>query len=191
MKVVAFNGSPRKNGNTNILINRVLRELENQGIETELVQLCEREIKGCIACFKCHEHVNQRCGVEKDAANEYIEKITKAQGILLGSPVYFQDVTTDMKSLIDRAGFVGLANGKMYRNKVGASVACFRRSGGMHTIDAMNHFFLSNEMIIVGRALGVAKEKGEVERDEEGMQIATMLGQRMAWVLKQLLSRGS
>jgi multimeric flavodoxin WrbA len=186
MKVVAFNGSPRKDGNTNILINRLLREVEREGIETELVQLSEKEIRGCIACFKCHENHDQHCAVKKDAANEYIEKITKAQGIVLGSPVYFQDVTPEMKALIDRAGFVGLANGKMYRNKVAASIACFRRSGGMHTVDAMNHFFLSNDVIIVGRALGVGREKGDVEKDEEGMQIASILGQRMAWLLKRL-----
>src|SRR3974377_1864254 len=112
MKVIAFNGSPRKDGNTNILINRVLRELESEGIETELVRLCDKEIHGCIACFKCHDNQNLRCAVEHDAANDYIERIRKAQGIVLGSPVYFQDVTPEMKSLIDRAGFVGLANGK-------------------------------------------------------------------------------
>jgi multimeric flavodoxin WrbA len=186
MKVVAFNGSPRKDGNTTLLINHLLRELEHEGIETELVQLSEKEIRGCIACFKCHENQDRHCAVKEDAANEYIEKITAAQGIVLGSPVYFQDVTPEMKALIDRAGFVGLANGKMYRNKVGASLACFRRSGGMHTVDAMNHFFLGNEVIIVGRALGVGREKGEVEKDEEGVQIASSLGQRMAWVLKRL-----
>jgi multimeric flavodoxin WrbA len=186
MKVVAFNGSPRKDGNTNTLINQLLRELEREGIETELVQLCEKEIRGCIACFKCHEKQDQHCAVQKDAANQCIEKITKAQGIVLGSPVYFQDVTPEMKALIDRAGFVGLANGTLYRNKVGASIACFRRSGGMHTVDAMNHFFLSNEVIIVGRALGVARERGDVEKDEEGMQTASILGQRMAWLLKRL-----
>jgi multimeric flavodoxin WrbA len=186
MKVVAFNGSPRKDGNTTLLINHLLRELEHEGIETELVQLSEKEIRGCIACFKCHENQDRQCAVKEDAANEYIEKITAAQGIVLGSPVYFQDVTPEMKALIDRAGFVGLANGKMYRNKVGASLACFRRSGGMHTVDAMNHFFLSNEVIIVGRALGVGREKGEVAKDEEGVQIASSLGQRMAWVLKRL-----
>ena len=186
MKVVAFNGSPRKDGNTTLLINHLLRELEHEGIETELVQLSAKEIRGCIACFKCHENQDQHCAVKEDAANEYIEKITAAQGIVLGSPVYFQDVTPEMKALIDRAGFVGLANGKMYGNKVGASLACFRRSGGMHTVDAMNHFFLSNEVIIVGRALGVGREKGEVEKDEEGVQMASSLGQRMAWVLKRL-----
>jgi multimeric flavodoxin WrbA len=186
MKVVAFNGSPRKDGNTTLLINHLLRELEHEGIQTELVQLSEKEIRGCIACFKCHENQDRHCAVKEDAANEYIEKITAAQGIVLGSPVYFQDVTPEMKALIDRAGFVGLANGKMYRNKVGASLACFRRSGGMHTVDAMNHFFLGNEVIIVGRALGVGREKGEVAKDEEGVQIASSLGQRMAWVLKRL-----
>jgi len=124
--------------------------------------------------------------VKKDAANAYIQKIIEAQGIVLGSPVYFQDVTPEMKALVDRAGFVGLANGRMYTNKVGAALACFRRSGGMHTVDAMNHFFLSNDVIIAGRALGVAKEKGEVEKDEEGIQIATTLGRRMAWILKKL-----
>ena len=186
MKVIAFNGSPRKDGNTNILMRRLLREVEREGIETELVQLSEKRIRGCVACFKCHEEQNRRCGIENDALNEYIEKIVHAHGIILGSPVYFQDVTSEMKALIDRVGFVGLANGKMYRNKVGASIACFRRSGGMHTVDAMNHFFLSNEVIVAGRALGVAKERGDVEKDEEGMQAASTLGQKMAWLLKRL-----
>ena len=186
MKVVAFNGSPRKDGNTTILIKQLLKELEREGIETEVVQLADKEIRGCISCFKCFEILDQRCAVKKDAANECIEKMMGAQGIILGSPVYFQDVTPEMKALIDRAGFVGLANGRMYRNKVGAAVACFRRSGGMSTIETMNHLFLSNDIIIAGRVLGVAREKGDMERDEEGMQIATTLGQRMSWILKKL-----
>lgn len=190
MKVVGFNGSPRKDGNTNILMNRLFRELEHEGIKTELVQLSEKEIRGCIACSKCYKNKDQRCAVKTDAANEYIEKMTGAQGIVLGSSVHFQDVTSEMKALIDRAGSVGLANGRMYRNKVGAALACFRRSGGMHTVDSMNHFFLSNEVIIAGRVLGVAREKGDMEKDEEGLQIATSLGQRMAWVLRRLHNSG-
>ena len=186
MKVVGFNGSPRKDGNTTTLMNYLLGELEKEGIETELVQLSAKEIHGCISCFKCFENQDQRCAVKKDAANEYIEKITKAQGIILGSPVYFIDVTPEMKALIDRAGFVGLANGRMYRNKVGAAAACFRRSGGATTIDTMNHFFLSNEIIIAGRVGSVAREKGEVEKDDEGVQLAKTLGQRMAWIMKKL-----
>jgi multimeric flavodoxin WrbA len=186
MKVVAFNGSPRKDGNTTILIKRVFNELEKEGIGTELVQLSEKEIRGCIACYKCIENKDQRCAVKNDAANEYIEKMLGAEGIILGSPVYFNDVTSEMKALIDRTGYVARANRRMFRNKVGAAVAAVRRSGAVHTIDSMNHFFLSGEMILVGRAIGMGREKGEVEKDEEGLRLVKTLGQRMAWLLKKI-----
>jgi multimeric flavodoxin WrbA len=186
MKVVAFNGSPRKDGNTTILINHVFRELGKEGVETELVQLSGREIRGCIACYKCFENKDQRCAVKNDIANECIEKMIGAEGILLGSPVYFTDVTAEMKALIDRAGFVSMANGGMYKNKVSAAVVAVRRSGSMHTLDTMNHFFLAGQMIIIGRGIGVGRDKGEVEKDEEGMQAVKALGQRMAWLLKKL-----
>jgi multimeric flavodoxin WrbA len=188
MKVIGFNGSPRQDGNTATLIGYLLREVEKEGIETELVQLSTKVIHGCIACYKCFENKDQRCAIKNDAANEYIEKMTTAQGIVLGSPSYFQDVTVEMKALIDRAGFVGLANGRMYKNKIGASVSCFRRSGGMHTIETMNHFFLSNELIIAGRALSVARDKGDVEKDKEGVQSAQALGQKIAWMAKRFYS---
>ncbi len=186
MKIVAFNGSPRKDGNTTMLIGRLLEAVGQEGIETELVQLSEKPIRGCIACYKCFENLDGRCAVKNDAANEYIEKIMGAQGLVLGSPSYFQDVTAEMKAFIDRVGFVGLANGKMYKNKVGASLACFRRSGAMHTIETMNHLFFSNDLVIAGRVLGLGKEKGEVAADEEGMELAAVLGRRMAWIVKRL-----
>jgi len=186
MKVVAFNGSPRKDGNTTILINHVFRELEKEGVETELVQLSGKKIHGCIACYKCFENKDQRCAVKDDIANECIEKMIKAEGIILGSPVYFTDVTAEMKALIDRAGFVSMANGGMYKNKVGAAVVAVRRSGAIHTLDTMSHFFLAGQMIIIGRGIGVGRDKGEVEKDEEGMQSVRALGQRMAWLLKKL-----
>jgi multimeric flavodoxin WrbA len=106
MKVVAFNGSPRKDGNTTILINHAFRELENEGIQTELVQLSGKEIHGCIACYKCFENKDQHCAVKNDIVNECIEKMIEADGMILGSPTYFTDVTAEMKALIDRAGFV-------------------------------------------------------------------------------------
>jgi multimeric flavodoxin WrbA len=186
MKVVAFNGSPRKDGNTTILINQVFRELEKEGVETELVQLSGKKIHGCIACYKCSENKDQRCAVKDDIANECIEKMTKAEGIILGSPVYFTDVTAEMKALIDRAGFVSMANGGMYKNKVGAVVVAVRRSGAIHTLDTMSHFFLAGQMIIIGRGIGVGRDKGEVKKDEEGMKSVKALGQRMAWLLKKL-----
>src|SRR4030066_1358002 len=133
MKVVAFNGSPRKDGNTTILINHVFRELEKEGIETELVQLSGREIHGCIACYKCFENKDQHCSVKNDIANECIEKMIKAEGIILGSPVYFTDVTAEMKALIDRAGVVSMAHGNMFKKKVGVALAAVRRAGAIHT----------------------------------------------------------
>jgi multimeric flavodoxin WrbA len=186
VKVIGFNGSPRKDGNTALLVRHVLREIEKEGIETEFIQLSEKEIHGCIACYKCLENKDHRCAVTKDAANEVIGKMTQAQGVVLGSPVYFMDTTPEMKALIDRVGFVSRANGGMYKNKVGAAVTAVRRSGAMHAVDTMNHFLLSMEMIIVGRAIGVGRDKGEVEKDEEGMQLVKSLGQRMAWLLKKL-----
>ncbi len=186
MKVIAFNGSPRKGGNTFILIKYVLNELEKEGIESEIVQLTEKELRGCISCYKCIENKDKQCSVKSDAANEYIEKMLGADGIILGSPVYFIDVTPEMKALIDRTGFVARANGRMFRNKVGAGVAAVRRLGAVHTLDTIDHFFFANEMVLVGRGIGFGREKGEVEKDMEGIEQVKSLGQRMAWLLKKL-----
>ena len=188
MKVVAFNGSPREDGNTALLIDHIFRELEKDGIETELVHLSGKRIHGCIACYKCFENKDRRCALNDDITNDCIEKMSRAEGVIMGSPVYFADVTAEMKALIDRAGFVSLANGGMYTNKVGVAVAAYRRSGVVHTLDGMNHFFLSAQMIIVGRGIGLGRDKGEVEKDEEGMQAIKVVGQRMAWVLRKLYS---
>ena len=186
MKVVAFNGSPRKDGNTAILINHVFTELKKEGIETELVQLSEKPLHGCIACDKCGVNKDRRCSVKDDAANEYIEKMLGADGIILGSPVYFQDVTTEMKALIDRTGYVSRANGRMFENKIGASLVSLRRSGGISSLDTMNHFFLAGQMSIVGRGIAFGRKKGEVEKDDEGIALVELLGQRMAWLLKKM-----
>ena len=186
MKVIAFNGSPRKDGNTSILINRVFTELKKEGIETETIQISEKALHGCIACYQCVKNKDQRCAVKNDAANEYIEKMLGADGIILGSPVYFNDLTPETKALIDRAGFVARANSRMFRDKVAAAVVAVRRTGATHTVDSINHFFLSGLFIIAGRAIGVGLEKGTVEKDAEGMELAKTLGQRMAWLLKRL-----
>jgi len=180
MKVVGFNGSPRKDGNTSVLIRRVFTEMENEGIETKFVQLSHERIHGCESCYQCVEKKNKRCAVDDDEANECIEKTIRAEGVVLGSPVYFMDVTPEMKALIDRVGFVSRSNGAMLRNKVGCLVSAARRTGAVHTLDSMNHFFLSMEMIIVGRAIGIGMDRGDVEKDKEGMRMAEVLGKRMA-----------
>jgi len=189
MKVVAFNGSARKDGNTAILVREVFSELEKEGIETELVQLAGKPIRGCTACGQCYKNKNQRCVIENDVANDCIEKMRAADGIILGSPTYFADVTTEMKALIDRAGFVARANDDMLKRKVGAAVVAMRRAGSIHAFDTINHFFLIGQMIIPGSIywnMGLGRAKGEVEQDEEGLQIMHALGRNIAWLLKRI-----
>jgi multimeric flavodoxin WrbA len=189
MKVVAFNGSPRKDGNTAILVNYVFDELKKEGIETELVQLAGKKIQGCAACYKCFDNKDQRCSVKDDVANECIEKMIEAQGIIMASPTYFADVTAEMKALIERSGFVSRANGDMLKRKVGAAVVAVRRAGSIHTFDSINHFFLITQMLVPGSRywnMGFGLDKGEVEGDEEGLKIMKTLGQNMAWLLKKI-----
>lgn len=192
MKVVAFNGSSRKDGNTAILVNHVFEELQRNGIQTEMTQLAGKRIHGCIACRKCFESRNGQCVQNDDIVNECISKMVEADGIILASPVYFADVTPQIKSLMDRAGYVSKANDNMLKRKVGASVVAVRRAGAMHAFDTLNHFFLISEMIIPGSQywnIGIGREKGEVKDDREGIETMQILGRNMAWLLEKLLGK--
>lgn len=189
IKVVAFNGSARRGGNTAILLNCVLSELRENGVATELVELSGTQIHGCLACRKCSTRKDGRCSQTNDIGNSCIDKMAAADGILLGSPTYVADISPEIKALIDRACMVSGANGGMFRRKVGAAVVAVRRAGAMHAFDAMNHFFLITEMIIPGSSywnIGIGREIGEVERDEEGMRTMQVLGRNMAWLLKKI-----
>lgn len=191
MKVIAFNGSARKDGNTSILLNMVFEELKAEGIETEIYTLAGKPIQGCIACFKCFEKKDKRCAVEKDIINECIQKMLEADGILLGSPTYFADVSAGMKALIERCGMVSRANGDMLKRKVGAGVVAVRRAGAMHVFSSLNSFFLINQMIIPGSSywnLAIGRQPGEVNNDLEGVQTMKNLGKNMAWLLKKISS---
>ena len=189
MKVTAFNGSARKNGNTAILINQVLSELGKQDIETEMIQLSGQKIRGCIACYKCFENKDQRCSLKDDIVNDCIEKMLHSDGIILASPTYFADVSSELKALIDRAGLVARANDDMFKHKVGAAIVAVRRAGSIHAFDSINHFFLISQMIIPGSSywnIGIGREIGDVEKDEEGLQTMANLGRNMAWLLKKI-----
>ena len=189
MKVVAFNGSARLDGNTAILLKTTLGELEREGIQTELIQLAKEQLQGCGACYRCFRDKDERCSVDTDPVNDYIAKMTAADGILLGSPVYFADITANMKALIERCGMVGRANGDLYQRKVGAGVVAVRRGGAIHAFNSLNHFFTIGQMVIVGSSywnIGIGREPGAVSSDEEGMKTMRQLGQNMAWVLKKL-----
>ena len=189
MKVIAFNGSARKDGNTSILLNLVLDELKAEGIETELYQLAGKPIQGCIACYKCIENKNRKCVVEKDIINECMQKMIEADGILLGSPTYFADVTAGMKALIERCGMVARANGDLLRRKAGAGVVAVRRAGATHVFDSLNFFFFINQMVVPGSSywnLGIGRQPGEVSNDAEGVQTMKNLGKNMAWLLTKI-----
>jgi multimeric flavodoxin WrbA len=188
MKVVAFNGSARKGANTAILLGYVLKELEKEGIETELVELSGAKIHGCLACRKCSTNKNHRCSQTGDVGNECIAKMEEADGILLGSPTYVADVTPEIKALMDRACLVSKANGGLFRHKVGAAVVAVRRAGAMHAFDTLNHFFLISEMDVPGSSywnIGYGLEPGDVEKDTEAIETMKTLGQNMAWLLKK------
>lgn len=189
MKVVAFNGSARKDGNTARLVREVFDRLEAAGIETELVQLAGQEIHGCKACYQCFTNQDECCAHDDDAINACIAKMREAQGIILASPTYVADVTPEIKCLMDRAGLTGRANAGMFKGKVGAAVVSVRREGAIHALDTLNHFFLISGMVIPGSSywnIGFGGRGVQVEQDAEGMQTMRDLGDNMAWVLKKL-----
>lgn len=189
MKVIGFNGSPRKNGNTSCSLNTVFAELENAGIETEMIYVGKEKIQGCKACYTCVKKQNEKCAIDDDPVNEWIQKMKLADGLLLGSPVHFSGVAGTMKSFLDRAFFVSSANRGLFRHKVGASVAAVRRSGGLPTVNTLNHYITYSEMIMpTSNYWNVAHgaNPGEMEQDGEGKQIMEVLGRNMAWIMKTM-----
>jgi multimeric flavodoxin WrbA len=189
MKVIAFNTSARKDGNTAILIKHVFKELEGLNIETELIQLAGQTISGCIVCGQCLVTKDNKCALTNDLVNEYVAKMMQADGIIIGSPTYFADCTAGAKALIERTGMVSRANNNLFKRKVGAAVVAVRRSGAMHAFDSINHFFTIGEMIIVGASywnMGIGREIGEVANDSEGLNTMRVLGKNMAWLIKKI-----
>jgi multimeric flavodoxin WrbA len=189
MKIIGINGSPRKGGNTEILIKTVFQELEKEGIETELIQLGGKLVHGCTACGKCREIKDGRCHIKNDVINEILAKMIAADGMILGSPTYFADVTSEMKALIDVAGYVSRGNGHLLRRKLGAAVIVERRGGAMHAFETLNNFFLISQMIIPGSSywnFAFGGAPGDVLKDEEGMRTMRTLGENMAWVAKRM-----
>ena len=189
MKVLAINSSARKDGNTAILINTVLEELNKAGIETEMIQLAGNVIEPCKACWACGGQGN--CVHRKDSFREVFEKMKEADGILLGSPVYSANVSANMQALLERAAVVADMNPGLFTHKGGAAVAAVRRGGAMQAVDTMNHFFLNHEMIVVGSTywnMGYGQMPGDVEKDEEGLANMRNLGQNMSYLLNTLKS---
>jgi multimeric flavodoxin WrbA len=189
MKVVAINGSARKGGNTARLIETVFGPLREAGIECELIELAGKDIRGCTACLKCREKQDGQCHGRRDFGNEVIDKLREADGVILGSPTYFADVSSEMKAVIDRVGYTSMSNGGFFVRKPGAAVVAVRRGGAIHVFDTINHFFLISQMLVVGSSywnLGIGRLPGEVEGDEEGIRTMMRLGENMSWLLAKL-----
>lgn len=189
MYVLAINGSPRKGGNTENMLQQVLAPLNDAGWDVELYQLGGKAIRGCTACMKCWENQDNKCIVDNDKLNEVYEKMLRADAVVIGTPTYFADVSTEIKALIDRAGMVGLANGGVLGGKIGAGVVAVRRGGGTHAFDSINHLFQISRMIIPGSTywnLGYGLQKEEVLDDEEGMANMKNLGENIAWLGKAI-----
>ena len=192
MKVLAINSSARKDGNTALLINTVFEELKKEGIETEMVQLAGKMIEPCKACWACGGRKN--CVHKKDLFQEIYEKMTQADGILLGSPVYTANISANMQAFLERASVVAdmNRNENLLRHKVGAAVTAARRGGALNALDAMNHFFMLQDMFIVGSSywpIAYGRMPGEVKEDQEGIETMKNLGQNMAYLLKALGER--
>ena len=189
MKVIAVNGSARKGGNTAEMIKRVFAQLEAENIETEMIELAGKKMRGCIACYKCFDSKDRLCAVKNDFMNDCIKAMDEADGVILASPTYFANVTTEMKALIDRAGLVARANDDMFARKVGVGVVANRRGGAMQAFNALNAFFFIEQMIVPGSRywnVGRGLDKGDVTKDDEGMETMDALGKNMAWLMKKI-----
>lgn len=187
MRVVAFNGSPNKQGNTFHALKLVLDELEKEGIETEIVQVGGKSVRGCCACGLCAKNKNEQCVLTGDDVNVWIQKIKEADGVIFGSPVHYSAIAADMKAFLDRAFFVQGCNERLFRHKVGTAVVAVRRSGGVATFDQLNNYLNCSEMLMpTSNYWNVihGARPGEVLQDTEGVQIMSLLGKNMAWLLK-------
>ena len=193
MKAVAINGSPRKGGNTEILLRKILEPLAAAGHKTDYVQVGGTRIRGCTACGACGRLKNKRCVIEDDIFTLAFAKMLDADAIVIGSPVYFADVTAETKALIDRAGRVARTNGGLLWRKIGAAAVAARRGGAIHAVDAINHLFLANQMLVPGSTywnFGLGRDPGDVLADEEGLANMQDLGEQIAWLLGLLEKRG-
>ncbi len=189
MKVTAFNGSPRKKGNTFIAINTVFDELDKEGIKTELVHVGGKLTKGCTDCGKCKKNKNGYCIIEDDIFNDCLKKMYGSEGVIIASPVYFGSVTPETKALIDRAGYCARSNDYLLKRKVGAAIVCLRRGGDVDAFNQINNLFFLNQMIIpcsVYWNMGLGRKIGEIKADKEGLENYRILGQNIAWTLKKL-----
>lgn len=189
MNILGINGSPNKNGNTYLLLKEVFKPIEKEGFDTNIFQIGGKQVHGCTACLICKEKKDGKCHIKNDAINICMEKMKVADAIIIGSPVYFSNVTTEVKALIDCAGYALRSANNILKHKVGAGVVVARRTGEIHTLNSINHFLFINQMILPGASywnMAVGNKAGDVLNDDEGMKTMQNLGENIAWVLKKI-----
>jgi multimeric flavodoxin WrbA len=185
MYALAINGSPRKGGNTECMLNHVLAPLSEAGWETRLIQVGGKPVRGCMACRKCAENQDKHCSITSDMFNEVMDEIVRADAMIIGSPTYFADLTAETKAVLDRAGYVSLTNGGLLAGKIGTAVAAARRGGAVPVFDSINHMYLMNRMIVPGSTywnLGIGLDRKDVLQDGEALANMNNLGQTIAWL---------
>ena len=187
MKVIAICGSPRPRGNTWHLLQEAIRVMEQQGIETKYVSLHDKDVRPCLACEKCSQEKN-RCAQEDDF-NALYEVMAQADGLIVGSPVYFGSATPNLMALLDRAGYVARMGDNVFARKVGSPIVVARRAGVNFTYAQLMFFFIIMGMVVPGSTywpIAFGRKPGEVTKDEEGMKTVANLAENVAWLLKKL-----
>lgn len=188
MKVLLINGSPRKSGNTNIALSEAAKALEGEGVETEIVHIGTKAVQGCIACGKCGEL--GRCVFKDELYNNVREKLKEADGIIIGSPVYYAGPNGSLCALLDRLFY---SASEFLKYKPAASVAVCRRGGASATFDRLNKYFTISNMPVVSSQYWNSvhgRLPGEASQDAEGLQVMRTLGRNMAWLLKSIREGG-
>ncbi|MEM2889775.1 MAG: flavodoxin family protein [Candidatus Hadarchaeum sp.] len=186
IKILGIVGSPRSGGNTEILVNETLKAAAKEGANTELLRLCDKEIKPCDGCRACRK--TKECWI-KDDFSPIFDKMVESDGIVIASPVYFSSATPQVKALIDRAGYLSIARGRVFENKVGGPLVVARRAGQNFTLAELLFFFLHQGMIVPGSSywnVAFGREPGEVLKDEEGLETARNFGKKMVWIIKKI-----
>jgi len=187
MKDIAINGSPKAHGNTAAILDTAAQVLAAEGIETEILHIGHRAIRGCIGCGQCAKNKNLQCVLPDDGVNEAILAMKDADGLILGAPVFFAAIPGTMKCFLDRVFYVSGSNGNLFRHKVGASVVADRRAGAVPTFNQLNNYINYAEMFMPSSNywnVTYGTVPGDVAQDLEGQQIVRVLAKNMAWLLK-------
>lgn len=187
MKILAINGSARKESNTGDMIDLVLAELAKSGHDIEKINLAGEIINPCKACFACAGKRN--CVWRNDTFCDIYDKMAAADVIIIGSPTYSADISTPLKAIFERASVVSDTNPGMFSHKIGAGLVVGRRAGTMNALDSINHFFLNKEMFVVGSTywnMAYGKLPGEALKDSEGVETMKNLGKNISWLLEKL-----